>query len=143
MLSFGQMMTQFSGPVRYFLMVYFARFALGVIGGFSFIPAVGARAVLLMEMPVMATISFFAARFVLDRSPDTKTPSDFLFIGCTAFVLLLIAEETMARILSDRSVFTLWAGFSPFAALTNAAVLGLFMLMPLIVGLKRNRAVPS
>lgn len=143
MLSFGQMITQFSGPIRYFVMVYFARFALGMISEFRVTPAVGLSAALLMEMPVMAIVSFFSARFVLDRAADTKTPSDFLFIGCTAFVLLLIAEETMARILSDSSVFTLWAGLSPFAALTNATDLGLFMLMPLIVGLRRNPATPS
>lgn len=143
MVRFGLMITQFSAPIRYFLMVYFAGFALGIIRELIITPTVGLSAALLMEMPVMAIASFFSARFVLDRAPDAKSPSDFLFIGCTAFVLLMIAEETMSRILRGISVFTFWADFGPLAALANIAGLGLFMLMPLIVGLNRNPATPS
>jgi hypothetical protein len=97
-------------------------------------PAVGLTNALLIEMPIMAAVSFLAARFVLDRMPEAKAPGDRLFVGCAAFMLLIIAEEAMTRILRGISIFTLWADFEPLAAIANIVGLGLFMVMPLLVG---------
>lgn len=130
-------MTRLKAPFLYFLLVYLAGFALGIGREFLVTPAVGLTNALLIEMPIMAVVCYFAARFVLDRTPEAKTSGDHLFVGCAAFILLLIAEEAMARILRGISVFTLWADFELLAAIANIAGLGLFMVMPLIVGRKQ------
>jgi hypothetical protein len=132
-------MTRMKAPFAYFLLVYLAGFALGTIREFLVTPAVGLTNALLIELPIMAVISYFAARFVLDRTPEAKSPGDRLFVGCTAFILLLIAEEAMTRILRGISIFTLWADFELLAAIANILGLGLFMLMPLFVGRKQTQ----
>jgi hypothetical protein len=130
-------MTRLKAPFLYFLLVYLVGFAIGTIREFMVTPAVGLTNALLIELPIMAVISFFVARFVLNRAPEAKTPGDRLFVGCAAFILLLIAEEAMTRILRGISIFTLWADFETPAAIANIVGLGLFMLMPLFVGRKK------
>ena len=143
MVSFGVMLTRLRAPIGYFFMVYVGWFTLDTIREVVITPAVGLTAALFVEMVLLVIISFFSARFVLDRSPEARTPSDRLFVGCTAFILLLIAEETMQRILRGISVFTLWVDFSPIAALANIASLGLFILMPWIIGVKPDPIRPG
>jgi hypothetical protein len=132
-------MTQLKAPFLYFVLVFIAGFALGTAREFLITPIVGLTNALLIEIPIMAVVAFFAARFVLDRTPEARTSGDRLFIGCAAFILLLIAEEAMTRILRGMSIFTLWADFELIAAIANIVGLGLFMVMPSLVG--RNRPV--
>jgi hypothetical protein len=132
-------MTRLKAPFLYFLLVYLIGFAIGTVREFMVTPAVGLTNALLIEMPIMVVVSFFAARFVMDRTPEAKTPGDCLFVGCLAFILLLIAEEAMARILRGISIFTLWADYELFAAIANIVGLGLFMLMPLFAGRKKAK----
>lgn len=131
-------MARMKAPFFYFLIVYAAAFAFGTMREFFITPYVGLTAALWIEVPMMAVISFFAARFVIERAPEVKVDGDRLFIGCAAFILLLIAEEAMARILRGISVFTLWADFEPLAAIANILGLTLFLLMPLFVLRKRT-----
>jgi hypothetical protein len=121
----------------YFLIVYLAGFVFGTIREFWVTPYVGLTNALLIELPIMGAISYFAARFVVDRKPKAKTPGDRLFIGCIGFIFLLIAEDAMSYILRGISVFTLWADFEWPAASANIVGLILFMLMPLLVWQKK------
>ncbi|MEP7350406.1 MAG: hypothetical protein ABI668_10720 [Sphingorhabdus sp.] len=130
-------MTRLKAPFLYFFLVYLGGFVLGIVREFLVTPVMGLTNALLIEMPIIAVVSYFAARLVLDRTPEAKTPGDRLFIGCTAFILLLIAEEAMAHILRGISIFTLWADFELLAAIANIVGLTLFMLMPLFVGRKQ------
>ena len=130
-------MTRLKAAFLYFLLVYLAGVALGILREFLVTPAVGLTNALLIETPIMAVMCFFAARFVLDRTPEAGTPGDRLFIGCAAFLLLLLAEEAMAQILRGISVFTLWADFDLLATIANIVGLALFMLMPLLIGSKQ------
>ena len=143
MASFGVLLTRLRVPIGYFLMVYIGWFTLDTIREVMITSAAGSTAALFVEMAFVVIISFFSAQFVLDRSPEARTPSDRLFVGCTAFILLLIAEETMQRILRGVSVFTLWVDFSPLAALANIGSLGLFILMPWIIGIKPDPIRPG
>ncbi len=93
-------MARMKAPFVYFLMVYLAGFALGTVREFFVTPYVGLTAALWVEVPIMAVISFFAARFVIERAPEVKADGDRLFVGCAAFIMLLIAEEAMARIIA-------------------------------------------
>lgn len=131
-------MARMKAPFFYFMMVYAAGFALGTVREFFVTPYLGLTAALWIELPVMAVISSFAARFVIERASEVKADADRLFVGCAAFILLLIAEDAMSRILRGISIFTLWADFEPLAAIANILGLVLFMLMPLFVACKRT-----
>lgn len=130
-------MARMKAPFVYFLMVYLAGFALGTVREFFVTPRAGLTAALWIEVPIMAVISFAAARFVVERVSEVKADGDRLFVGCAAFIMLLIAEEAMTQILRGMSIFTLWADFEPMAAIANILGLVLFMLMPLFVARKR------
>ncbi len=130
-------MARIKAPFFYFLMVYLAGCALGTVREFFVTPYLGLTAALWIEVPIMTVTSFFAARFVVERAPEVKADGDRLFVGCAAFIMLLIAEEAMTRILRGISIFTLWADFEPLAAIANILGLVLFMLMPLFVARKR------
>jgi hypothetical protein len=136
-------MNRLKAPFFYFFLAYLAGFALGAVRELLVTPAVGLTNALLIETPIMAVVSFFAARFVVDRTPEAKTSGDRLFIGCTAFILLLLAEEVMSQILRGISVFTLWADFDLFATIANIVGLALFMLMPLWVRRSRIARQPG
>lgn len=131
-------MARMKAPFVYFLIVYLAGFALGTAREFFVTPYVGLTGALWIEVPIMAVISYFAARFVIERAAEVKADGDRLFVGCAAFIMLLIAEEAMTRILRGISIFTLWADFEPLAAIANILGLALFMLMPLLVARKRT-----
>lgn len=81
----------------------------------------------------MAAIAYFAALFVIDRAPEVKNASDRFLVGCIAFILLMVAEEVMMRILDGISILTLWADVTPLAMIAKITGLILFVVMPLIV----------
>jgi hypothetical protein len=130
-------MMRLKAPFVYFLLVYLAGFAFGTIRELWIAPLIGQSNALLIELPIMAVISYFAARFVMDRTPKAKAPGDRLFIGCMAFIFLLIVEDAMSYILRGISIFTLWADFEWTAAIANIVGLVLFMLMPSLVWQKK------
>ena len=126
-------MARMQASFIYFLLFYLASFALGTLREFFVIPYVGLTTALLIEVPIVAAISYFAALFVLDRAPDVKNASDRFLVGCIAFILLMIAEEAMRRILNGISILTLWADVTPLAIIAKIAGLFLFVMMPLFI----------
>jgi len=130
-------MARIKASFIYFLLFYLASFAFGTLREFFVTPYVGLTKALLIEAPLMAAISFFAALFVVHRAPEVKNPGDRFFVGCTAFILLMVAEEAMTRILDGISIFTLWADATPLAAVAKITGLILFVIMPLFVGRKQ------
>lgn len=126
-------MRHFVPAFVYFLLVYACGFATGVLREFLVTPRTGLTLALWIELPVMVAASFFSARFVQHRF---RVGSDFqvrAVLGLISLALLVLAEEVMSWALRGVSVFTLWARFSPLAAIANFAGLLLFAVMPLIV----------
>lgn len=132
-------MAQIKASLIYFLLVYLASFALGTLREFFVTPYVGLTQALLIELPIMATITFFAALFVIDRAPGVKNARDRFVVGCIALILLMAAEEAMMRILDGISILTLWAHVTPLAMLAKLTGLILFVAMPLFVRRKPAR----
>ena len=132
-------MARIKASFIYFLLVYLASFAFGTLREFFVTPYVGLTKALLIEVPIMAVISFFAALFVLDRAPGVKNANDRFLVGCIAFILLMVAEEAMMRILDGISILTLWADVTPLAMIAKISGLILFVTMPLFVRRKLAR----
>jgi hypothetical protein len=124
-------------PFVYFLLTYLAGFALGTVRELFVMPRVGLTSALLIEVPIMTVVSFFTARYVVERTPQAKTLGDRLIIGCIALVLLLIVEDAMSHFLRGMSIFAVWAEYPLLAVVANIVGLALFLLMPLMVSAKR------
>ena len=76
----------------YFALVFAVGFVLGAIRTLWVVPRVGARTAELMEMPIMLAITIVAARWTALRFSVPMMWSARLEMGCTALVLMLIAE---------------------------------------------------
>lgn len=131
-------MHRFVPAFAYFLLAYACGFATGVVREFFVTPRTGLTAALWIELPVMVAVSFFAARFVVRRFVVKNDLGDRLILGSLGLALLVVAEQVMSWALRGISVFTLWAHFSPLAAIANFAGLGLFAIMPLLILRHRN-----
>lgn len=74
----------------YFAIVYAAGFALGTMRVLAVAPAIGAFAAVLVELPIILAVSWFACGFVLQRLavPHAARAN----MAAMSFVLLLLAE---------------------------------------------------
>ena len=107
-----------------------AGFALGVIRVPVLVPRMGERWAELAEMPIMATVIFFAAGFVLRRFPDIHTPAKALMAGVLAFVLTVAAELGLALVLQDRSLGEYIGSRDKVSGSVYLALLLVFAFMP-------------
>jgi len=79
--------------ILYYVCVFGAGFAFGVMRVFIVLPLIGERYAELAEMPFMLAVIYYSARFILRRFPDATEESYRSFaIGSIAFVLLLFSE---------------------------------------------------
>ncbi|QKV17971.1 hypothetical protein [Oricola thermophila] len=82
----------------YFAIVFAAGFALGTIRVLVLEPAVGETAAVLIELPVMLTISWFACGWLIRRFAVAQDLNTRIAMGGIAFVLLMAAEFTLADV---------------------------------------------
>lgn len=113
-------MTAVKAGLVYFVLVFAAGFALGTIRVLFLVPAVGETAAVLVETPIMLSISWIACRYIIRRFGVPPVPGDRLIMGAFAFALLMIAEIGVAWLLGRRSVSAYLAHY-----LTLAGALGL------------------
>lgn len=113
-------MTALKAGLLYFLLAFAAGFALGTIRVLFLVPAIGETAAVLVELPIMLTVSWIACRFVVDRLHVPPVASARAAMGIFAFVLLMIAEMGVAWLLGRRSVSAYLAHY-----VTLAGALGL------------------
>jgi hypothetical protein len=117
----------------YFALAFAAGFVLGTIRELAIAGRVGMDAALLIELPLMIAISYFAARWAVRRFDVPSKAASLFAMGMLALCLLLIAEDILTRLLRGVSVFEHWAGFTLLGNATNIAGLLAFFLMPLLV----------
>jgi hypothetical protein len=126
--------------VLYFAAVFAAGFALGAVRVALIAPRIGERAAELMETPVMLAVIVLSARWVVRRFALAPAPAIRLGTGMLALVLMLAAEFFLVLRLRGLTVVEYLAGRDPVSGTAYYASLGVFALMPLVVG--RNRGVP-
>ena len=125
--------------VFYFMLVFAAGFVLGPIRLAWLVPSVGERTAELMEMPLMLAVVIVAARWTLQRYAVAGLPSHRLAIGCVALGLLVRAEAVIVHFIRGLSIRRYLANRDPVAAAVYYLMLGVFAIMPILVGSSRPK----
>jgi hypothetical protein len=117
----------------YFAIVFGAGFIMGPIRLLWLVPRVGTRVAELLELPIILTISFLAARWILHRR-SRPTRSFRLGMGATALFLMLAAEFGLVLRLRGMSISAYLADRDPVSGAAYYLALVLFAAMPLLTG---------
>jgi hypothetical protein len=82
--------------IFYFLGIFILGFVMGAIRTFVFIPRVGALAGVLIEIPIMLTVSwYYSSKLKISYSISIETVYLIIF-GGSAFVWLMLAEYSVS-----------------------------------------------
>jgi hypothetical protein len=82
----------------YFALTFAAGFVLGTFRTLVLAPHVGDIAAVLIECPIILSVSFLVARWVLRHHAPGASAGRRLVIGLIAFAMLMVAELMMALI---------------------------------------------
>ena len=88
----------------YFGVVFAAGFALGAIRVLVLVPAIGALAAVLVEMPFILGISVFVAGRLIGMMRVGDTLAERLAMGASALVLLVVVEIGLPMVLTGPSL---------------------------------------
>jgi hypothetical protein len=116
--------------LAYFAIVLGTGFVLGTIRVPFLVPRIGERWAELSEMPIMATVIYFAAGFILRRFPEVASPSRSLMAGVLALGLTVAAELALATLLQDRTLAEFIASRDKVSGSVYVALLLVFAIMP-------------
>jgi hypothetical protein len=114
----------------YFVIVLGTGFVLGVFRVPFLVPRLGERWAELAEMPIMATVVFIAAGYILRRFPEIRHPGRSLMAGVLAFVLSVAAELGLAIVLQDRTLAEFLSSRDKVSGSVYIALLLIFAVMP-------------
>lgn len=117
----------------YFLIAFMVGFALGVVRELFVAPYVTSDLAVVLETPVMAVVSWFAAGFSIRRLSAPGDPARRLIVGVLALGLLLGAEELLTQALRGGSLLEQWSSYGYLAMAANFAGLTWFTVAPLRV----------
>jgi hypothetical protein len=114
--------------LAYVLPVFAAAFVVGAIRVMLIAPVIGAFAAVALEVPLVLAFSWIVAGRVLRRWPLPRAAA--LGMGTLAFLILMLAELALARLLSGQPPAAYAATFlTPPGALGLAGQIG-FALIP-------------
>jgi len=119
--------------VLYFLVVFGAGFALGLIRILWVVPRLGTRVAELLEAPIMLAATIAASRWIIGRLDMPPKLSSRLGMGGIGLGLMLIAEFTLVLWLRGLSIKEYLAGRDPVAATGYYVMLVIFAVTPLLV----------
>jgi hypothetical protein len=117
----------------YFALVFGVGFILGPMRILWVVPHFGTRSAELMETPIMLSVIYLAARWIVRRFDVPPAPSARLAIGFLALGFVLVMEFTVVLWLQGLSIGESLATRDPVAGTVYAASLALFAIMPLLV----------
>jgi hypothetical protein len=118
----------------YFVLVFGTGFVLGTIRTLWIVPRLGTRVAELMEAPFMLAVTILAARWIVHRLALPSVPSSRLGMGFVALGLMLIAEFGLVLSLRGLSIKEYLATRDPVSGTVYYLLLGVFAIMPLLVG---------
>ena len=90
--------------IVYTLAVFAVGFALGTVRVLAAAPLIGEGAAVLIELPIMLTVSFFFARWSVRRWQVPAFLAPRLLMGFLAFAILMGLEAWVSIALMDRSL---------------------------------------
>ena len=114
----------------YFAIVLGTGFVLGVLRVPFLVPRIGERWAELAEMPIMATVIFIAAGYILRRFPEIRQPGRSLMAGVLALILSVSAELSLATVLQDRTLGEFVSSRDKVSGSVYIALLLVFAAMP-------------
>jgi len=123
----------------YFAAVFGAGFALGILRVLLLVPHVGERTAELMEAPLMISISYCAARWVVQRFALLPAAGNRLSVGLMALALMLAFEFGFVLQLRKVSISEYVATRDPVSGAVYSLSLVLFALFPLLIRRSNSR----
>lgn len=117
----------------YYALAFGAGFALALVRIPLLVPRFGTRSAELIEMPIMLLVIYFAARWVVRRTPAPATHRARLLIGLIALGLLLATEFTVVLWLQGLTMREAIMNRDPVSGAAYALSLLVFAVMPLLV----------
>jgi hypothetical protein len=114
----------------YFALVLGTGFVLGVLRVPFIVPMIGERWAELAEMPIMATVIFFASAYILKRYPEMRTKSRALIAGFFALGLSVCAELGLAVFLQTQTLAEYISSRDKVSGSVYLFLLLVFALMP-------------
>lgn len=90
--------------LAYFAIVFAAGFALGTIRVVLLIPRIGATAAVLIELPVILTVSWIACSWLVTTFDVPHQSGPRLLMGGAAFLTLMCAELGLSVLAFGRTV---------------------------------------
>lgn len=125
----------------YVALAFGAGFVVGPVRELVLAPAIGATAALAVETPIMALVSWLAARWTAVRFAVPSRVAARLRMGLLALGMLVALEEGTTRLLRGGSIFAHWADQPGAEQLLTVVGLLLFLAMPALITLRlRPRA---
>ena len=122
----------------YFAIAFGIGFILGVIRVMLVMPRVGERLAELIELPIMLIAITVAARWTVRRF-EVKEAWACVAVGVIALVLLAGAEIAVVIGLRGLSLGEYIASRDPISGTLYLFMLGMFALLPVIVGRRKVR----
>lgn len=95
----AETMTALRAGLSYFALIFAAGFMLGTLRVLVLEPALGRQIAVVIELPVMLALSWWAAGFLTRGKDRLGTPTARLKMGATGFVLLIAGEIGLTLIL--------------------------------------------
>jgi hypothetical protein len=121
----------------YFLVVFAAGFLMGSLRVLLIEPAVGETVAVLLEIPVMLTIAWFASRRTVAWFSVPARLRPRLAMGGLAFALLMLAEIGVSTLAFQRTPIEHFQAYLAAPALVGLAGQIVFALFPAAQLLKR------
>jgi len=115
----------------YFGLVFLAGFALGAVRTIVVAPRLGETLAVLLEAPLMLTVSWFVASWCVGYFKVPAAPLARLAMGGWAFALLMAGELGVSLMVFHRSISQTLAGFQSAAGAVGLAAQFAFAWMPL------------
>jgi hypothetical protein len=126
------MLTALKAGAIYFGIVFAAAFALGALRVLYIIPHIGETGAVLIEIPVLLTLSWWVCGAVLKRYPVAQHIGRRALMGLASFTLLMAAEFGLATFFFGRNPDEFLGGLStPSGAIGLAGQIA-FALIPLM-----------
>jgi hypothetical protein len=127
-------LTVIKAGITYFGLVFGMGFVFGTMRVLLIVPQVGERLAELLEMPLILAVIFLAARWVVNRFQIPPNLAQRLPIGLLALVLVVLLEFTVVLGLRGLTIGEYLKTRDPVSGTVYYLMLGLFALMPYLVG---------
>lgn len=127
--------------LRYYAIVFAFAFAMGIARTLVIAPRLGATAAVLLEVPVVAAVSWAVWRRLIRHRSFTMPQR--AVVGSTAFILTMASEVVLAGLLRGQSAAE-WLSdvFTPLGIIGLAGQIA-FALIPMFVEQRRNHLRPN